>query len=580
MNNEENTKEKVVEELANALTEGMDEEVTAVEEKTVEINLEDAVVEETPAEEAPVEESAVEEESVEDATVDKDAPVEKPAVEEATVEETPAEETPVEEAPAEEPATEEPVAEEPKKKSKKGLIITLSIVGALLIGIAAAYLGISSYYKDKFVMGTNVNGVDCSEKTLAQVEAMLQKQVEEYALTIQLVNGGKEVLEGTDMGIKYGGYKQLKEAFDEQNAYLWPMALFEENNIKAEIVFEYDQEKLNTLIAGLECVKPENQVAPVPATVVYKDGTFVIQDEVYGTQLDLTKVNEAIHASVSAMEQEVNLEEYGCYVQPVYKKDSKEVLAAQTELNKYISASITYSLDNIEVVVDKDEIVAWVSVDANMTPVIDAAKVKAFTDTLGKKYNTANRSGVITTPTGKQANVAVAGYGRQVGSQADCDQLIGEIKEGKTVTRSPIISRQATPEGQFAWGTTYVEVDITEQHMWYIVNGQVAFETDVVTGKKGKNDTPTGTYTILEKIKGKYLRGRLVNGKPSYVTWVDYWMRVTWSGIGFHDAGWQPTFGGDRYVNNGSHGCINMPPAKAKEFYGMLSVGCPVVIHY
>ncbi len=575
MNNEENTKEKSVEELANALTEGMGDEVAADEEKVVEINIEDEAVTEETTDESPEEESVteapVEEESVEDATVDKESPAE----------EAPVEETPAEEAPAEETPVEEPAAEEPKKKSKKGLIITLSIVGVLLIGIAAAYLGISSYYKDKFVMGTNVNGVDCSEKTLAQVEAMLQKQVEEYALTIQLANGGKEVLEGTDMGIKYGGYKQLKEAFDEQNAYLWPKALFEENNIKAEIVFEYDQEKLNTLIATLECVKPENQVAPVSATVVYKDGTFVIQDEVYGTQLDLTKVNEAIHTKVSAMEQEVNLEECGCYVQPVYKKDSKEVLAAQAELNKYISASITYSLDNIEVVVDKDEIVAWVSVDANMTPIIDAAKVKAFTDTLGKKYNTANRGGVITTPTGKQANVAVAGYGRQVGSQEDCNQLISEIKEGKTVTRSPIISRQATPEGQFAWGTTYVEVDITEQHMWYIVNGQVAFETDVVTGKKGKNDTPTGTFTILEKTRNKVLRGRpLANGKPSYLTPVSYWMRVTWSGIGFHDAGWQPTFGGDRYVNNGSHGCINMPPAKAKEFYGMLSVGCPVIIHY
>ena len=574
MNNEENTKEKAVEELANALTEGMDEEVTADEEKVVEINIEDEAVTEETTDESPEEESVteapVEEESVEDATVDKESPVE----------DTPVEGTPAEETPAEDAPVEEPVAEEPKKKSKKGLIITLSIVGALLVGIAAAYLGISSYYKDKFVMGTNVNGVDCSEKTLAEVEAMLQKQVEEYALTIHLTDDKSEVIKGTDMGIKYGGYKQLKEAFEEQNAYFWPKALFEETDVKAEIVFEYDQEKLTTMISGLACVKPENQVAPVPATVVYKDGTFVIQDEVYGTQLDLTKVNEVIHASVNAMQQEVDLEENGCYVQPVFKKDSAEVISAQTELNKYISASITYSLDNIVVVVDKEKIVPWVSVDANMTPVIDAAKVKAFTDTLGSKYNTANRSGVITTPTGKQANVAVVGYGRQVGSQADCNQLISEIKEGKTVTRSPIISRQATPEGEFAWGTTYAEVDITEQHMWYIVNGQVVFETDVVTGKKGKNDTPTGTYTILEKIKGKYLRGRLVNGKPSYVTWVDYWMRVTWSGIGFHDAGWQPTFGGDRYVNNGSHGCINMPPAKAKEFYGMLSVGCPVIIHY
>lgn len=542
MKNEENTNEKKVEELADALADGIGEDAS-VEEKVVEIHIEDKTEEkETVAEEEPVtEESAPEQISTEPS---------------------------------------EDVAEK-KTKSKKGLIITLAILGVLVIGIVAAYLGISSYYKDKFVMGTSVNGVDCSGKTLAEVEAMLQKQVEEYELTVHEVNDKSEVIKGTDMGIKYGGYKQLKEAFHKQNAYFWPSALFEETKIKAEIVFEYDQEKLNTLITELECVKPENQVAPISAAVIYKDGTFVIQDEVYGTQLDLNKVNEAIHASVSAMEHAVNLEETGCYVQPIFKKDSQEVIAAQTEVNRYISASITYSLDNIVVVVDKDEIAQWVSVDANMTPVIDTAKAKAFTDTLGSKYNTANRSGVITTPTGKQANVAVAGYGRQVGSQADCDQLISEIKEGKTVTRSPIISRQATPEGQFAWGTTYAEVDITEQHMWYIVNGQVAFETDVVTGKKGKNDTPTGTYTILEKMRNKVLRGRpLANGKPSYLTPVSYWMRVTWSGIGFHDAGWQPTFGGDRYVNNGSHGCINMPPAKAKEFYGMLSVGCPVVIHY
>lgn len=521
MKNEENTNEKTVEELADALNEGLQE------------HTKEAIQEEIVSEEPVSEEK-----------------------EEASSEEV------------------------PKKKSKKGLIITLVVIGVLLAGIVAAYFGMASYYKERFLMRTFVNGEDCSGKTLKEVEAMLQKEVEEYTLTIQEANEQSEVLQGTDMGIKYGGYKQLKEAFEEQNSYLWPKALFENHNITAEIVFEYEKEKLDSLVAGLTCVKVENQVAPTAAAVIYQDGAFVIQEEVYGTQLDMAKLSETIHASVSAMVREVSLEEKGCYVQPTFKKDSAEVIAAKDEANKYLTAKITYSLDGIEVVVDKETIAPWVSVDGTMTVVIDSAKVKKFTDTLGSKYNTPNRSGVITTPTGKQANVEVVGYGRQVGSQADCDQLIGEIKEGKTVTRSPIISREATPEGQYAWGTTYVEVDITEQHMWYIVNGALTFETDVVTGKKGKNDTPTGTYTILEKVPGKYLTGRIVNGKPLYRTWVNYWMRVTWSGIGFHDAGWQKAFGGERYVTNGSHGCINMPPAKAKEFYGMLSVGCPVVIHY
>ena len=47
----------------------------------------------------------------------------------------------------------------------------------------------------------------------------------------------------------------------------------------------------------------------------------------------------------------------------------------------------------------------------------------------------------------------------------------------------------------------------------------------------------------------------------------------------FHDAGWQEKFGGDWYVEHGSHGCINLPPDKAEELHGLLSVGDVVVVH-
>lgn len=59
-------------------------------------------------------------------------------------------------------------------------------------------------------------------------------------------------------------------------------------------------------------------------------------------------------------------------------------------------------------------------------------------------------------------------------------------------------------------------------------------------------------------------------------------MRVTWSGIGFHDAIWQSAFGGtlNQSPTIGSHGCINMPLDKAAELYGMISENIPVIIHY
>lgn len=474
----------------------------------------------------------------------------------------------------------EAVAEEPKKSRKALIIIAISTVAVITL-LAGVYFGMAKKYSECFLMGTMVNGTDCSGMTVDEVGNILQKQVEEYSLNIEGVNDTTEVIKGTDIGIVYNGYNLLKEAFDEQNSYAWPKALFQTNEITAEIDFEYDSAKLDERILALECLKPENQTAAVAATVVYQDGQFVIQDETYGTQIDTAKLNEVIKAAVSSISTKVNLEETGCYIQPRFTKESPEVIAARDEMNKYLTANITYSLDNIVVTVDKSQTYQWISVDENMTPVISTDAVKAFANTLGNQYNTPNRGGQITTPTGKVVDVALAGYGRVVGADAEAQQLISDIKEGKTVTREPIISRAATPEGQTIWGTTYIEVDITAQHMWYIVNGAIALETDVVTGKRGSNDTPTGTYTILEKMRNKTLRGRpLANGKPSYLTPVSYWMRVTWSGIGFHDADWQPTFGGERYLTNGSHGCVNMPPAMAAQLYELIGVGTPVIIHY
>lgn len=566
MSNEKDTKDVVIDELAEKLAEGLTEE---------------APVEEAPAEEAPAEEAPITEEAPAE-----EVPAEVAPTEEASAEEAPAEEAPVEETPAEEvPAEETPIE---KKKSKKALIITLSVVAAVMACIAIAYFAVASHYKERFFMKTAVNGVDCSGKTIDEVEAMLQKRVEEYVLTIEGKNGVSEQIQGTDIEVKYIGYNQIKEAFAEQNSYLWPKSLFQSKDIDAEIVFEYNQEKLNAMIAALECMKPENQTAPVSATVVYEDGEFVVQKESQGTQLDAAKVNEVINGTVLAMKTTVNLETSACYIQPTFTEQSPEVLTAKEQMNKYLTAKITYSLDGIELVVDKNTIAPWISVDANMQPVISTDLVTKFTYTLAAKYNTPNQAAVIETPTGKQASIPNAILGRQVGNSAECNQLISEIKEGKTVSRAPIFSQNATPAGQLMWGNKYVEVDIGAQHMWFVqveADGTktVLFETDVVTGTpNAQRATPTGTFTVLKKMQNKVLRGNTMpNGKPEYLTPVKYWVRITWSGVGFHDATWQPAFGGELYKQGyGSHGCINMPLEAAKTFYEMAYVGCPVVVHY
>ena len=51
-------------------------------------------------------------------------------------------------------------------------------------------------------------------------------------------------------------------------------------------------------------------------------------------------------------------------------------------------------------------------------------------------------------------------------------------------------------------------------------------------------------------------------------------------GIGMHDATWRGSFGGSIYQYSGSHGCINMPKAKAASLYEMIEKDCTVVCYY
>ena len=564
MKNQKNTKENVTGETT-VVEEIADKEVKLADEAAKLAEEVERMTEET-AETPEAAETAGETEEPAEKAVEVEEPAEK-ATEQEEVTESSDDST-------------EPAAQKKRIKTRTKVMI---IIGAVLAVLAAIYIGVAMYYSDRFLIKTTVNGTDCAGMTVEEVEAYMQSQVENYVLTITERNGVTEEIKGMDIGIKYNGVDVIQEAFAEQNSYAWITSLYNTSNIEATIDFDYDQTKLDEAISGLECLKEENQVAPVSATPVYTNGTYTIQEETYGSQINQEQLYAAIHDAVASIGTSVDLEEANCYVMPTYTKDSSEVTAAKDALNKCLKAKITYSLDSIEVTVDASNISQWISVDASMNVIVDETQVRTFTNTLGTKYNTPNSSEEVTTPTGKVTSVPNARLGRVVGSAAECEQLISEIKAGKTVTREPLLSQTATPEGQLAWGTTYVEVDLTEQHMWYIADGAVAFECDVVTGAPNPATvTPAGYFTILEKLSPKVLRGNIMaNGKPEYVTPVKYWARVTWSGVGFHDATWQSAFGGTRYKDGyGSHGCINMSLNDVATFYGMISVGCPVIIHY
>lgn len=463
-----------------------------------------------------------------------------------------------------------------KYMGKKPWIIAGSIVGALLV----IYLGISVFFISHFYVNTTFNGKDFSGKTVADVEEYLKQQVDGYKLTIQEMDNATDVISGSDIQLVYKESSDVEDALKAQNPLLWISALFARSSNDVTVGVEFDENALNEKIQSLQAVVRE-QTEPVSSYPKFDGNSFIVEPEVYGSAVDMDRLTSTVKEYITEFKTSLNMEEEQCYKMPKYTADSPEVQAACDTMNEYCKASITYPMTE-NVVVDKALISTWLTCDENMQVTINEDAVREWMRQFGATYDTVGSTRSITTPGGKTVDVSGGTYGWSVDEDTETENLINSIKNGEVVTREPAYSQTAASHSAQDWGTTYLEVDLSAQHMWYIVDGAIALETDVVTGlPTPERQTPTGVYYILYTERNATLKGETdpKTGKPIYETPVSYWMPFTWQGHGFHDANWQPAFGGNLYQTLGSHGCVNMPVDQAGNLFNMLSAGTPVVIH-
>ena len=189
------------------------------------------------------------------------------------------------------------------------------------------------------------------------------------------------------------------------------------------------------------------------------------------------------------------------------------------------------------------------------------------------------------TPARFQRGFTVGGVVHEtvIDEDGEAKQLEKDIESHKDVSRPPVFSQ--TGNGEYSktldLGNTYVDVDLSKQHVVYFEKGKKKFESDCVSGcVAAGHSTPTGIFAINNKARNiKLVGGGPKKSKTHYESFVSYWMCFLGNGYGLHDATWRSNFGGDIYKYSGSHGCVNLPPSKAGELYDMVSVGTIVIVH-
>lgn len=465
-----------------------------------------------------------------------------------------------------------------KKKAKKGKykkakkIMLGILIGYVALLVIAFGVGVF-YYSSRFLSGTQINGMDCSGKTVEEVEKNMKSQIASYQLVLKERGEKSEAISASQISMKYISDGKIQELKEQQNPLTWFLAFARQQDYTLSATTSYDEDALNAAVDGLDCFKEENVVQPVDAHLEVQDGQYVIAQETQGTALDSAKVKEAVKNAIDSGETLLDLDQAGCYIEPSVLSTDENLAKQRDAGNKLLTVTVTIDFSDRQEVINGDVMKDWLTTGEDGNVDLDRTKVREYVQQLQYKYDTFGSSRQFTTSSGQTITVSGGDYGWLIAPNDTTTKIIDTIKSGQSQTIEPEYTYTGYCRDTNDIGNTYVEISLDQQHMWFYKDGQLIVDTDVVTGCHNKGwDTHTGVYAIMYKERDATLVGE------GYNSAVSYWMPF-YANVGIHDASWRSSFGGSIYLNNGSHGCVNTPTQNAATIYNNIEKGVPVVVY-
>lgn len=456
-----------------------------------------------------------------------------------------------------------------KKISKKGTIIAASVVGALVV----IYLAGSIFFQSHYLPRTVINGISCTGKNADGVKDAITSEVKNYKLTIRERGKKSETITGKDVSISVEFDDTLQKILKKQNGFKWVVTLFSPEVYESKSIVSYDEAALKQQMNQLSCMDKDKMKPPVDATLKEdkKDGYVIVKEDL-GTTVDEEAFWKKLQDSVLNLQSELSMDKEKCYVDPKVKEDSKTLKKTLAKMKSLKDVKITYTFGDKQEVLAGTEICKWMKVEEGKA-VVDDEQALAYVKSLGSKYNTVYKPKTLKTSWGSTVQISNGSYGWKISNDKELEQLKKDIDAGKDVTRDPVYAQTANSHGENDYGDTYVEINLTAQHLYFYKNGNLVVDSDFVSGNISKgNGTPVGAYPVTYTERNATLKGE------NYSSDVSFWMPYC-GNVGMHDASWRSTFGGNIYKRNGSHGCVNLPYAAAKTIFENIAAGYPVLVY-
>ena len=469
-----------------------------------------------------------------------------------------------------------------------GVGIAAKVAGGLLGVLALSYLGGALWFSTHFMPKTSVGGRDVSLQSVDLLASTLGKELDAFETTV-MGDGIDVTLSGSDIDARVDAAAYAKSACESQNAWAWPIEVFNTHSIDATLEATCDADKVRECLSDAVEAVNEEGTDPTDATVAYdmESDRFAIKAESYGTKVDEELLAKFVCDEIGQLKTSIEPGEESL-VQPKVTADDEALAKGVENANKLLVGEIKLTFNGTEATsVTNERIASWVKLSDDGTAELDESAVAKWTKgDLSKELDTVGTKRSYKRPDGVSCTVSGGTYGWSIDGTKLASTICSRVKKGSDNAIEIPAAQSAqswTTKGGQDWGDTYVDLSISEQHVRFYKKDKLAWESDCVTGNLADNHaTPTGIYVVnSNKGTNQTLLGFDENGdgEPDYKSYVSYWIPFIDNAIAFHDASWRSSFGGDIYTYNGSHGCVNLPTDKAKSLYDICDVGTVVVVH-
>lgn len=437
------------------------------------------------------------------------------------------------------------------------------IVLSLVLCLCACAEG-ESFLEKTYALpeGTSILGVDVTGLEKEEAWAQLEAAADSYVLTLT-ADGVTASISAKEMGLKCSK-EDFMAAVDAIEAGTEPDL--------ARIV------RLNDGNLRLTFSRKFNQDAQ-DAVIVYDEasGQYVLIPHEEGRQIDSGALSDVVRDVVHDLTPQYSVDGVTIFIPPAQTAGEEDAQWPLAQANKMAASNVTYifgagSSAPVSHPIPAEVIRSFIDFGADgFSPAVNRDAIAVYAQELADAYNTQDYLGAFRTTGGETIEMTIPHKGCRVDVEALTEDLYTCVYYGLSGERDALYEGSSNPE--MPYDGTYVEIDLTAQHLWYYKNGQCLVDTDLVSGcvALGMN-TPTGVFDIYSRSRCIYLEG------PNYKSYVNYWMPFT-GGYGMHDALWRDEFGGEIYLDDGSHGCVNLPLEAAKTLYENSTWGTRVIIY-